>query len=125
MKIAVKITRILLGILLIFSSMAYFFNLIPVPELFGAIKEFNEGVEASGYLIPLIKGTELVCGLALLSGYFVPLALVIFFPLAVNIMCLHFTIAPEGIPIAIFVMATTLFLVYAKRAHYKELVTIK
>jgi uncharacterized membrane protein YphA (DoxX/SURF4 family) len=121
MKIAVIIVRVLLGLLLLFSSLAYFFNLIPTPELSGSIRTFNEGMEASGYLVTLIKGTELICGLALVTGYFVPLALVVFSPLALNILCVHLSIAPEGIPVAIFVVLSTLFLLYAKRAYYAAL----
>ncbi|WP_258104285.1 DoxX family membrane protein [Marinoscillum sp. MHG1-6] len=125
MKIAVTIIRLLLGALLIFSSVSYFFNLIPVPELSGPLKEFNEGVEATGYLLPLIKGVELLCGLAMLTGYFLPLAVVIFFPVAVNIICIHLAIAPEGIPIAVFVILSTVFLALANKDYYKSMLVIK
>ena len=122
MKIAVIIVRLLLGALLVFSSVAYFFNLIPVPELTGPLKTFNEGVVASGYLLPLIKGIELVCGLAFITGLFVPLATVVIFPIAVNIVLVHLFIAPEGIPVALFVFLSTLFLAYASKTHYKNLI---
>lgn len=125
MKIAVIIFRVLLGLLLIVSSLSYFFNLIPTPELTGPIKEFNEGIEATGYLITLIKSIELICGILLVSGFFVPLALIAFFPIAVNILMVHITIAPEGIPIAIFVIISTLFLIYSKRSHYLPLIQMR
>ncbi len=44
MKIVVLIIRVLLGLLFLFSSVVVLFNLIPEPEMQGAIKIFNEGI---------------------------------------------------------------------------------
>lgn len=125
MKIAVIIIRVLMGLLFVFSSLAYFFNLVPQPELTGAIKTFNEGLDASGYLMPLLKASELVCGIAFITGRFVPLATIVIFPIVVNILCVHLFLAPEGLPVAIFVFLATLFLAYYYRSRYKELLVIK
>ena len=125
MKIAVTIVRVLLGLLFLFSSVSYFLNLFPEPELSGDLKTFNEGIKAAGYLLPLIKGIELVCGLAFIIGRFVPLATVIIFPIAVNILAVHISIAPEGLPVALFVILATLFIAYYNRNHYRELFAVK
>jgi uncharacterized membrane protein YphA (DoxX/SURF4 family) len=125
MKIAVIIVRVLMGLLFLFSSVTYLFNLIPVPPMEGDMKTFGEGLAASGYLMTLIKVTELICSLALISGFFVPLALVILFPIIVNIFFVHLMLAPEGIPVAIFLLLASLFLAYAKRDHYKGLLAAK
>jgi putative oxidoreductase len=125
MKIATIIVRVLLGVLFLFGAVAYFFDLFPKPELTGALKTFNEGIDASGYLLTLIKSTELICGLAFLVGRFVPLASVIIFPVSVNILMVHLTMAPEGIPIALFVIFSNLFLAFAYRSHYTDLVALK
>lgn len=89
------------------------------------MKTFSEGLAASGYLMTLIKVTELICSLALISGFFVPLALVILFPIIVNIFFVHLMLAPEGMPVAIFLLLASLFLAYAKRDHYKGLLAAK
>lgn len=125
MKIAVIIVRVLLGLLFLFSSVTYLFNLIPVPPLEGDMKTFSEGIMASGYLMTLIKATELVCSLALISGFFVPLAIVVLFPIIVNIFFVHLMLAPEGMPMAIFILVGALFIAYAKRDHYKGLLAAK
>lgn len=125
MKIAVICIRILLGALMVFSSLAYFLQLFPQPELSGALKTFNDGIEAAGYLMPLVKAVELLAGLALLVGRFVPLAILCLFPIAVNILGVHLFLAPEGMPIALFVMLSLLFLGYAKRAHFKSVFAAK
>jgi putative oxidoreductase len=121
MKIAMYIVRTLMGLLFIFSSVTYLTGLIQPPPMEGPIKEFNEGLAASGYFMPLLKITELICGILLLSGRFVPLALVILAPIVVNIFFVHLTIAREGLPIAVIVVAMELFLAYYYRDAFAPL----
>lgn len=125
MKITVIIVRVLLGALFVFSAVTGLFNLIPVPPLTGPIKTFMEGIVASGYLFKLIKITELVGGLALIVGRFTPLATVILFPISVNILFTNAILAPEGLPVALFVIIANLFLAYAYRKNYATLVMAK
>lgn len=119
MKIAMIIVRTLTGLLFIFSSVAFLFNLIPVPELTGPIKTFNEGLAASGYFFMLLKVTELVCGILLLIGRFVPLALVILAPIVVNILMVHIFLDRSGLPVAIFLVAAMAFLAYYYRQNFE------
>ncbi len=125
MKTTTIIVRILLGALFIFGSASYFLNLFPEPELTGDIKTFNDGLNASGYLMSLVKAIELVCGVAFILGRFVPLATVVIFPIAVNILGVHIFLAPVGLPEAIFVILANLLLAYRNKEHYKGLMTIK
>lgn len=126
MKIAAIIVRVLLGILFLFGSVVYFFNLFPQPVLpEGALKTFNEGMKASGYLMTAIKTIELICGLALVSGFFVPLAVVVIFPISLNIFLVHLNIAPDGIPVGTFVLVANLFLAYYYKESYKPLFKAK
>ena len=101
MKIAAIIVRILMGLMFLFSSIVVLFKIAPQPELTGAVKTFMSGVEASVYLLPLIKITELVCGLAFLMGRFVPLATVMIFPVTLNILLFHIFVDQKGLPVAI------------------------
>ncbi|HEX6280121.1 MAG TPA: DoxX family membrane protein [Pyrinomonadaceae bacterium] len=123
MKIAMVIVRSLVGLLFIFSSVTYFFGLITPPPMEGPIKTFNEGLAASGYFFTLLKITELICGLLLLSGWFVPLALVVLSPIVINIFMVHLLLAPEGLPIAIFLVAAFVFLAYYYRRAFATLLT--
>lgn len=125
MKIAVIIIRVLMGLLFVFSSLSYFFNLVPQPELTGTMKVFSDGLNASGYLVPLVKVIELLCGIGFIIGRFVPLATIVIFPIAVNILCVHLFLAPEGLPIAAFVFLGTLFLAYVHRDKYKTLAAVR
>lgn len=125
MRIATIIIRVLFGLLFVFASGTYFLDLVPEPELVGNMKVFNEGIIAAGYLMPLVKTVELICGLAFLTGRFVPLATVVIFPISVNILGVHTFLAPDGLAIAIFVIVANLFLAYRYWSHYQGLLERK
>ena len=125
MKIAMIIIRSLLGLLFLFASVTFLFHLTPKPELQGDIKLFNEGMEASRYLMPTVKVIELICALALLSGRYVTLVTIVIFPITVNIFLFHAFLAPEVLPVAIFVVAANLFLAYYYRKNYASLFVAK
>src|SRR5215470_12303797 len=121
MKIAVVIVRTLMGLLILFASITYFFNLIQPPPMTGAVKTFNEGLAAAPYFFPVLKVTELLCGLAFVSGYFVPLATVVIAPIIVNIFLFHAFLHRDELPIAIFLVLANGFLAYAYRSSYASL----
>ncbi len=125
MKIAVIVVRTLVGLLLLFGSVAYFFKLFPQPELHGDIKTFMLGVNATGYLMDFIKGTELVCGLAFITGRFVTLANVVIFPVAINIVLFHGFLDPAGIGGGAFLLVGVLFLAWYHRKNYESLFIAK
>ena len=123
MKIATIIIRSLLGLLLLFASISYFLHLFPEPPLAGNMKIFNDGMKASGYLLPLVKTVELLCGLSFITGKFNKLMFILLMPISVNIICTHIFLAPEGIPVAAFVFLGNIFLLYTKWDSYKGLFT--
>ncbi len=121
MKIAVIIVRVLMGLIFTASAVVVLFNLVDVPPMEGKVKLFNEGIAASGYFMPMLKSIELVCGLALIIGRFVPLATVVLFPITVNIFLFHAFLAPEGLPVAIFLLVGNLFLAFVNREKYEPM----
>lgn len=121
MKIAVIIVRSLMGLLFLFASITFFFKLITPPEATGAMKTFGAGLEASRYLMPVVKAIELTCGVAFLSGRFVPLATVLIAPIVVNIFFVHAFLAREGLPVALFLVLANLFVAYNHRESYRPL----
>ena len=125
MKTAVLIVRILMGLLFAFASLAYFLKFVQEPPTTGDVKIFNDGITASVYLMPTVKIFEIICAIAFLTGRFVPLATVMIFPIALNILLFHAFLEPSGLPVAIFVIAGNLFLAYYHREKYKRLLTVK
>ena len=102
--------RILLGALFLFGGVAFFFT--TPPPLTGSMATFFQGLQASRYFFFLLKGTEIVCGLALVSGLFVPLALVVLAPIVVNIVLVHVFLDPSGLPVAAAVLAAFVYLAF-------------
>lgn len=125
MKLAVIIVRVLMGLLYLFASVFFLLNLVPQPELSGNTKIFMDGVNASGYLMPLVKITEFFCGIAFVTGFYVPLAAVIIAPITLNILLFHIFVDRTGLPAAIFLLLANLFVAYSYREKYKPLLEIK
>lgn len=125
MKIALIILRVLIGLLFTMSSIVYFFDLVPVPELTGAMKLFDDGIKAGVYLMPLVKTIELTCGLLFIVGRYMPLATVVIFPIVVNILGVHAFLMPDGLPVAIFLFIGNLFLAYTYRENYRGMFVAK
>ncbi len=125
MKIAMIIVRTLMGLLFVAASIVVIFNLVPKPELTGAVKTFNEGMEAAPYFMTLLKVTELLCGLAFVSGRFVPLATVIIAPVIINIFLFHLFLDQSGLPVAIFLVAANIFVAYYYRKSYAGILAAK
>jgi putative oxidoreductase len=125
MKIAVIIVRVLMGLLFLFASISVLLNLIPQPDLTGNTKIFMDGVNASKYLMPLIKITELVCGIAFVTGFFVPLATVVIAPITINILLFHIFVDQAGLPVAVFLVFANLFLAYANWEKFEPMLAAK
>jgi putative oxidoreductase len=115
MKILTIIARVLLGLVfLVFGSNA-FLNFIPMPPPPpGLAGDYTKVFLASGYVY-FIGGFQVLAGLLLLIGRFVPLGLTILGGIIVNIWIFHILMAPEGLPPGIVVTILELFLVWRYR----------
>ena len=123
MKIATIIVRVLIGLLLLFASISYFFHLMPEPETTGNLKAFNVGLMASTYLMPMAKSIELLCGIAFVTGRYVTLANILILPITVNILFINYFLTPDGLPIAVLLFLGNLFLIYRYWDNYKSVFT--
>ena len=61
---------------------------------------------------------QLVGGVLLLSGQFVPLALVLLGPVLVNILLFHISLQPAGLPPGIFVTVLWFIVFYGVRKAF-------
>jgi hypothetical protein len=123
MKIAVLITRSLLGLIFFGFGLAYFFHLIPNKPVPGAAGEFSKGLFLSGYFFPFLKITETICGFFLLINKYTALFLLIIFPITLNIFLFHAFLEPEGVPMAAVMLLINIFLGYAYRKYYASIFT--
>jgi hypothetical protein len=72
-------------------------------------------------MFPLLKGTEVVVGLLLLPGRWVPLALALAAPVVVNIVAFHLFLAPAGMVLPIVMLAAELALAWWYRDAFKPM----
>lgn len=124
MKIAVIIIRVLLGAMYLFASVSYFLKLMPEsPQMSADQTTFMAGVMVTGYLMTLIKITELVGGILLIFGRTAPLAAIILFPVTLNIFLYHAYLGPKELPMVAVMLLFNLFLFFAYRHKYLPIVS--
>ena len=97
MKIAVLIARILLGLLFLVFGLNGFLNFIHGPMPTGVAGQYLAVMGGTLY-IHFVFLVQIVGGLLLLSGQFVPLALVLLGPVIINILLFHVSMQPSGLP---------------------------
>jgi uncharacterized membrane protein YphA (DoxX/SURF4 family) len=102
--------RILLGLIFFVFGLNGFLHFLPQPPMSGPPADFAGALIGTGYMWPLIKGTEVIGGALLLSGRFVPLALTVLAPVIVNIFAFHAALAPSGLAIPVVVVVLEIFL---------------
>jgi uncharacterized membrane protein YphA (DoxX/SURF4 family) len=95
--------RVLTGLLFTGAAIAGVMGKVPPPEPEAAAAFM--GVLFSSGLLYLVKILELLSGLALISGFFVPLALLVLAPIIVNIAFFHVALDPSGLMIAVVLVA--------------------
>jgi putative oxidoreductase len=79
-----------------------FLNFIPFPPPSGVAGQFMGALYVSHYLW-VIFAFQVGAGVLLLINRYVPLAVAILAPVIVNILVFHATMAPSGLPLALFV----------------------
>ena len=123
MKIATIIVRVLLGAMMLFASISYFFKIGPEqPEPTGDLATLMAGFIASKYIFPVAKTIELLAGLMLVSGKFVRLGTIILLPISINIFLIHVVVTGTDIPMAATILFANVFLIYANWDGFKEIV---
>src|SRR5437899_1070643 len=122
MKIATIISRVLLGLIFVTFGLNIFLNFIqmpPPPE--GPARQFMTALFTSHYVY-VVGALQVVGGLILLSGRWMPLGLTLLGPVILNILCFHVLMAPAGLPMALVVSFLALFQLWRYREHFAGLV---
>ncbi|HTI49662.1 MAG TPA: DoxX family membrane protein [Planctomycetaceae bacterium] len=122
MKIATHVARYFLGVVFLVFGLNGFVQFIQVPPMPPAAGEFLGAMVKTGYLMTLVKLTEVACGALLLAGVYVPLALVLLSPVVLNIFLFHTFLTPPKDAIgAVIFLAVQVFLLWQYRTAYRPL----
>ena len=118
MQVVTIIARVFLGLIFVVFGSNAFLRFLPMPPLpQGVTGEYLHAFFASGYVY-VIGGFQVIGGLLLLMGRFVPLGLTILAAIIVNIWTFHLLMAPAGLPPAIVVAILELFLIWSYRDRF-------
>jgi hypothetical protein len=118
---AIASARLALGLIFTVFGLNGFLHFLPQPPTSGPAADFAMALAATGYMFPLIKGTEVVAGMLLLANRWVPLALTVLAPVVVNIVAFHVFLAPAGLGLPLVIVALGAFLAWSERAAYAPL----
>jgi uncharacterized membrane protein YphA (DoxX/SURF4 family) len=117
MKILFLIARLLLGLVFLVFGANGFLHFIKMPPPTGLALQFVSALAASHYMV-VVFALQVIGGLLLLIGRFVPLALVLLGPVVVNILLYHLLMEPTGLPRALFVTLLWLITFWGVRGAF-------
>ena len=125
MKIVSIIARYLLGLMFTVFGLNGFLNFIhqPPPANPLAIQFFI--AISSSHFAAFFFAVQLIGGLLLLSGYFVPLALTLLAAELYNILAFHLTLAPAGIPPALVACVLWVLVFLPHRESFRGIFSAK
>jgi len=121
------IARILMGLGFLVFGLNGFLHFIPQPKnaMPEGAAEFAGALMNTGYMFPMVMGTQLLVGVLLLLNLFVPLALALIAPVLVNIVAFHIFLAPSGLAPGLILMALELYLAWAYRRSYAPMLALR
>ena len=106
------VARIALGLIFTVFGLNGFLGFLPMPPPEGEAGAFMGALAQTGYMFPLIKGTEVIAGALLLLGRAPALALLLLAPIVVNIVLFHAALAPAGLPLGLLALALGIYLAW-------------
>jgi hypothetical protein len=116
-----------MGIAFCIFGLNGFLNFIPQPK--SAMPEgaaaFAGALAKTGYMMPLVMGTQLLVGILLVLNRFVPLALALIAPIIVGIVTFHLFLAPATIVPGIVVLVLELYLAWSYRHAFRPMLMAK
>jgi len=118
MKIAVLVARILLGLIFVFFGLNGFINFLHAPTPPGPAGQYVTLLGDTFYM-KFVFLVQLVGGVLLLSGQFVPLALILLGPVLVNILLFHISLQPAGLPPGLFAALLWFIIFFGYRRSFE------
>lgn len=121
MKKVVLVARILLGLVFVFFGLNGILHFLHAPMPTGDAGQFATIMATHNYMT-FVAVLQVVGGLLLLVGRYVPLGLTILAPIVVNILLFHLLLTGgEGIAPGLITAVLEVFLIWAYRLSFRGL----
>ena len=121
MKIAILVARVLLGAIFLFFGLNIILQFLKMPPPTGDAGVFATVLATHG-IMKVVGLLQIVGGLLLLVGRYVPLALALLAPVIVNILMFHLLLlGGAGIAPGLLVTVLELFLIWVYRLSFRGL----
>jgi putative oxidoreductase len=120
------IIRYLLGFIFLLNGINMFVQFMPLPnpEQPDLAQRFLNILHEGGYFYPILGGVKILTALALFSNRYLPLMLLILFPITLNGVLFHLKMDPMMAPVALVVMALQCYLMYRNREKYMPMLSL-
>ncbi len=117
MKIAALVARYLLGVMFFVFGLNGFLHFLKQPPPTGLALTYFTAM-AGSHIMDVVYLIQLIGGVLLLAGRFVPLALTLLGPVIANILLYHLTMDPKGIPPGLLAFVLWLVVFYSVRSAF-------
>ena len=117
---AVLGARILLGLMFFVFGLNNILHFVAMPMPTGDAGLFMSILSTHKYM-NFVAVCQVIAGLLLIVGRFVPLGLTILAPIVVNILLYHFLLDPSGVALGLIATLLEVFLIFAYRLSFRGL----
>lgn len=117
-KYVIAGSRYLLGLMALIFGLNKFIGFMKSPEMNVEMAAFMKGLMTAGYIFPTIGIVLIASGIMLIIGRIVPFALILLFPISLNIFLTYWMFDPAGIGMGMVLLAMNAFLIYTKKRAY-------
>lgn len=121
MKVVALIARLLLGLIFFVFGLNGFLHFIPMGQMPTGLAGQYIGALMQSHYIYFVAALQVVGGLLLLVGRYVPLGLTLLGPVIVNILLYHILMDPKGLPMACIVAILWGIVAFRHRQYFSGL----
>jgi putative oxidoreductase len=119
------IARIVFGVFLLGVGLSNLLGLMPTMQYPEAANKFMTALTGTGYMMVIVSILNVLVGVSMLLNRFVPLALVVFTPISVNMVLFHLFLDIKSILPALVIGLLNVFLLFTYIESYKPLLKAK
>jgi putative oxidoreductase len=118
------VIRYVFGVAMTFFGISNLFQLLPPHQFPREAGKLMQAFTDSDYILQAVGLTQLLLGIALLLNRFIPLALLLFAPVAINVLLFHLFLDASGILMAMPIIGITAFLFIYHKSHFSSFLKV-